>query len=215
MPVSFPSPFPITPELCSLLCSIAPLFPGTRPKETACVHGPREVDLDHQSIWISYCPVPTEGVEPQQLGLFTSHHRLAAPVESWARLKIGAGTPPILTQHGWLVICHGVSEVIGSGNDRRHLCYSAGVMVLSKEHPCEIRYRSSKPILIPTVPEERSGTIADVVFPSGIDPRTDLGSPNRFDVYYGMADDRIGVARLDLPDTLPSGGIAAEPEGKV
>jgi predicted GH43/DUF377 family glycosyl hydrolase len=38
------------------------------------------------------------------------------------------------------------------------------------------------------------------VFPTGIDRRDDLGLPNRYDVYYGMADSRIGVARLDLPD---------------
>ena len=30
--------------------------------------------------------------------------------------------------------------------------------------------------------------------------RDDLDLPNRFDVYYGMADSRIGVARLDLPE---------------
>jgi len=36
------------------------------------------------------------------------------------------------------------------------------------------------------LPQERSGTIANVVFPTGIDRRGDLGSPNRFDVHYGM-----------------------------
>src|SRR5271170_1529612 len=29
-----------------------PLFPGTRPEETACCEGTREIDLDHESIWI-------------------------------------------------------------------------------------------------------------------------------------------------------------------
>jgi hypothetical protein len=52
------------------------------------------------------------------------------------------------------------------------------------------------------------GTIANVVFPTSIDRRDDLGSPDRFDVYYGMADYRIGVARLDLPDFVPSVGVA-------
>jgi predicted GH43/DUF377 family glycosyl hydrolase len=46
------------------------------------------------------------------------------------------------------------------------------------------------------------------VFPTGIDRRDDLGSPDRFDVYYGMADYPIGVARLDLPDLVPSVGVA-------
>jgi len=30
---------------------------------------------------------------------------------------------------------------------------------------------------------------------ASIDRRDDLGSPDRFDVYYGMADNRIGAAR--------------------
>ena len=78
-------------------------------------------------------------------------------------------------------------------------------MVLSKEHPQSILYRSAEPVLTPTLPQERDGTIANVVFPTGIDRRDDLGSPDRFDVYYGMADNRIGVARLDLPDSLAAG----------
>jgi len=192
-----------------------PLFKGTRPEETACRNCPREVDLDHESIWISYCPLPPAGAECEHLGLFNSHQRVAAPVAPWARLKIGAGTPPVLTKHGWLVIYHGVSEVVDSGTGGRHLCYSAGAMVLSKESPDEVRYRSAEPILTPELPRERSGTIANVVFPTGIDRRDDLGSPDRFDVYYGMADCRIGVARLDLPDVLPQGGVGAEPQGRV
>ena len=47
------------------------------------------------------------------------------------------------------------------------------------------------------------------MFPTGIDQREDIGSPDRFDVYYGMADYRIGVARLDLPDFLPPGELVA------
>jgi beta-1,2-mannobiose phosphorylase / 1,2-beta-oligomannan phosphorylase len=192
-----------------------PLFPGTRPEEVACGDNPRAVDLDHESIWISYCPMPPDSVDCQRLGLFNSHHRLAAPVASWERLKIGAGTPPILTRHGWLVIYHGVSEVDGLGSEQRHLCYSAGVMLLSKEHPREIRYRSADPILTPMLPGERSGTVANVVFPTGIDRRDDIASPDRFDVYYGMADNRIGVARLDLPQSLPSGGALAQPIAEI
>jgi predicted GH43/DUF377 family glycosyl hydrolase len=86
--------------------------------------------------------------------------------------------------------------------------YSAGVMVLSKQHPRVIRYRSVEPVLTPMLPEERHGTIANVVFPTGIDRRDDLGVPDRIDVYYGMADNRIGAARLDLPDRLPAGADA-------
>jgi predicted GH43/DUF377 family glycosyl hydrolase len=72
-----------------------------------------------------------------------------------------------------------------------------------------IRYRSAEPVLTPSLPEERVGAIANVVFPTGIDRRDDLGSPDRFDVYYGMADDRIGVARLDMPASLPLEGVSS------
>jgi predicted GH43/DUF377 family glycosyl hydrolase len=155
--------------------------------------------------------MPPEGMAPHRPGLFNSHHRLATPVSPWEKLKIGGGTPPILTKHGWLIIYHGVSKMTEPDTDGRHLCYSAGVMVLSKEHPRTIRYRSAEPVLTPELPQERHGTIANVVFPTGIDRRDDLGTPNRFDVYYGMADNRIGVARLDLPDFLPPGATADAP----
>ena len=159
--------------------------------------------------------MPPENPEPQHLGLFNSHHRLAAPVAPWARLKIGAGTPPILTRHGWLIIYHGVSEIAASGKDGHKLCYSAGLMVLAKDHPREVLYRSAEPVLKPELPEECQGTVPNIVFPTGIDRRDDIGAPDRFDVYYGMADNRIGAARLDLPDLLPTGGVAAQPAGKV
>jgi predicted GH43/DUF377 family glycosyl hydrolase len=88
-------------------------------------------------------------------------------------------------------------------------------MILSKEHPQIIRYRSKQPVLTPTLPQECQGTVANVVFPSGIDRRDDLGMPDRLDIYYGMADNRIGVARLDVPEFLPSGGVGSSPGAMV
>jgi predicted GH43/DUF377 family glycosyl hydrolase len=192
-----------------------PLFPGTRPEETALPPASRYVDLDRESIWISYCERAPAGDPLSRFGRFASHHRLASPVSPWERLKIGGGTPPILTRHGWLVVYHGVSEVDGPADAGRQLCYSAGVMVLSREHPQRLLYRSAEPALAPELPQERSGTVSNVVFPTGIDRRDDLEMPDRFDVYYGMADDRIGAARLDLPEALPHGGLAHSPGAKV
>lgn len=192
-----------------------PLFQSTRPEETVFQAKIREVDIDHESIWISYCPVPFDGTETDHIGLFNSHYRLATPVSPWERLKIGGGTPPILTQHGWLIIYHGVSEIENPANDKDKFRYSAGVMILSKEHPQHIHYRSVEPVLTPILKQERMGTITNVVFPTGIDRRDDLGLPDRFDIYYGMADSRIGVARLNLPDFLAKEGVADAPNAKV
>ena len=210
-PVAIPNPSG-RPELAILH---RPLFPGTRPEETALHPATRHVDVDRESIWISYCERAPTGDPPSSFGRFASHHRLASPASQWERLKIGGGTPPILTRHGWLIVYHGVSEEQGPADAGRNLCYSAGVMVLAREHPQRLLYRSAQPVLAPELPQERSGTIDNVVFPTGIDRRDDLGMPDRFDVYYGMADDRIGAARLDLPETLPLGGLAHSPGAKV
>jgi len=190
-----------------------PLFAGTRPEETACHPMPRQVDLDHESIWISYCRMAMEGHDPDHVGPFDSHHRLAAPETPWEDLKIGGGAPPMMSRHGWLVVYHGVGETAEPDQDGRQMQYSAGAMVLSKKHPRIVRYRSPEPVLTPELPLEREGAVANVVFPTGIDRRDDLGLPDRFDVYYGMADNRIGVARLDVPKSLAlgdSGGLNSD-----
>jgi predicted GH43/DUF377 family glycosyl hydrolase len=202
-PVAIPNPSG-TPELALIH---RPLFPGTRPEEIVTCPESRDIDLDRESIWISYSPKLDEDNEPDHVDTFTSHHRLACPVSAWERLKIGGGTPPILTRHGWLIVYHGVSELGRGGQASHKLCYSAGLMLLSEQHPQVIRYRSTNPVLTPTMPQERDGTVANVVFPSGIDRRDDIGQPDRFDVYYGMADSRIGAARLDLPALLPDAKV--------
>jgi predicted GH43/DUF377 family glycosyl hydrolase len=84
------------------------------------------------------------------------------------------------------------------------LCYAAGVMVLSKEQPQVILYRSvGTGVDRQRCRRNAMGLSPTSCFQPGIDRRDDIGSPDRFDVYYGMADNRIGVARLDLPNFLP------------
>jgi predicted GH43/DUF377 family glycosyl hydrolase len=180
-----------------------PLFPGTQPHEvmaqlaqtdeTASSRNPR---LHHESLWISYCQRPTK---PEDLCDLQAHHRLMSPRASFERIKVGAGAPPLMTRHGWLLIYHGVSGQVD--HSRRRLRYAAGALVLDKHHPDEIVYRSRRPTLSPDL-NEREGVVPNVVFPTGIDQRNDIGQPSRVDVYYGMADDRIGVASLTIPTRL-------------
>lgn len=176
-----------------------PLFPGTRPEEMMHLPLDREIREHHECIWISYSHMQSAKHPYHHLPKFVSNHPLAIPVADWENLKIGAGTPPILTKHGWMIMYHGVHQM-----EAKKLSYSAGVMILAESDPSKILYRSPKPVLVPNQPEEQVGTVANVVFPTGIDRRDDLGKPNVFDVYYGMADDRIGVARLKVPDKLPA-----------
>ncbi len=48
--------------------------------------------------------------------------------------------------------------------------------------------------------QDRTRSVDNVVFPTAVDVRAN----GRIDVYYGMADARIGVARMNVPRTLPS-----------
>ena len=111
-PVAIPNPSG-HPELAMLH---RPLFPGTRPEETAC-HPASARGGSRPGKHLDFLlPDALEGREPDRLGKFASHHRLATPVSPWERLKIGGGTPPILTRHGWLIVYHGVSEMVEPGN---------------------------------------------------------------------------------------------------
>lgn len=60
-----------------------------------------------------------------------------------------------------------------------------------------------------------SEVVSNVVFLTSIDQRSDISLPDRFDIYYRMADNRIGVARLELPNFIPQGGVVDPLEAKV
>jgi len=192
-----------------------PLFPGTEPAAIVGQPAPRRVDLPHESLWISFCDLAAKIDGLNYLTHFREHYRLASPVAPWERVKVGGGVPPLLLEGGWLVIYHGVSGEVGETGRPRTLRYSAGALILDRHDPSLIRYRSPEPILAPQTPAELSGVTDNVVFPTGADQRLDLGRPDRIDVYYGMADSRIGVARLDVPGTLPPDAVADPHEGRV
>ncbi|NTU82486.1 MAG: glycosidase [Chloroflexales bacterium] len=157
---------------------------------------PAGVVEERPSIWISYCALAPAQANPAALLTWRDHTLLATPARPWEEKKIGAGTPPIRTPHGWLLIYHGVAGQILEGVDHQpHVRYSAGAMLLDGDDPRRVLYRSADPILIPEAEEERFGVVPNVVFPTGVDQRND----GRVDVYYGMADAAIGVARLTLP----------------
>jgi beta-1,2-mannobiose phosphorylase / 1,2-beta-oligomannan phosphorylase len=167
----------------------------------------RGVDVESQqyprSIWLSYCHLNPSGKPNSELTELVSHRLLASPSAAWEKIKIGAGTPPVLTRLGWLMVYHGVCDTNAATAGSKSFRYSAGIMIMDSDRPYEIAYRSLEPELSPEGEKEKSGKVDNVVFPTGIDQRNDLGQPDRFDVYYGMADSAIGVARLDLTETIP------------
>ena len=199
----FPTDLPSPHNHNSIAMLHRPLFPDSIPEETIKQGDNREIDEHKESIWISYFNLTKGKSTSLKNAKFTSHHCLAHPVYPWENLKIGCGAPPILTKHGWLLVYHGVRKHDDCTAEQSKYTYSAGAMILSEKAPQKILYRSSEPILAPELPGETIGIVGDVVFPTGTDRRDDIGQPNRIDVYYGMADNRIGVAKMEIPDYLP------------
>ena len=153
----------------------------------------RPANEERPGIWVSFAPA--EGVErrPESIVVFTQHRLVARPECPWEALKIGAGPPPLRTDDGWLVLYHGVSGRLVSGTDLQPAVrYSAGALLLDADEVWRVIGRTPEPLLEPETGEERDGIVPNVVFPTGIDERED----GTADVYYGMADSRIGVARL-------------------
>lgn len=198
-PVCLPSPH----HHKSLAMLHRPLFPGTIPEKTVEKGYNRRIDEHRESIWISYFNLKEDKETSLEKARFTSHYCLAHPVYPWENLKIGGGAPPVLTKHGWLIVYHGVHKYEDVKDNEPKMIYSAGAMILEKEAPQKVLYRSHDPILTPELTDEVVGTVSNVVFPTGLDCRKDIGKPDRVDVYYGMADRRIGVAKMEIPETIP------------
>lgn len=154
---------------------------------------PRGVTDARPGIWVSYAPADRVERNPAELTRLNGHRFVAGPEQPWEHLKIGGGTPPVLTERGWLTVYHGVTGRLVLGTDHQpHVRYSAGLMIHDARDVARIVERSSEPLLQPEVIEEHVGTVPNVVFPTAVDVLDDTSAH----VYYGMADDQVGAAHL-------------------
>jgi predicted GH43/DUF377 family glycosyl hydrolase len=109
--------------------------------------------------------------------------------KSWDCWKIGAAGPPIELNEGWLLIYHGVSF---------EKVYSLGALLLDRDNPETILYRSETPILTPVTDYELFGKVPNVVFSCG-----NVLINDEVLVYYGGADSVVCVATYELNELLP------------
>ena len=123
-------------------------------------------------------------------------HPLQLPDADWGRLKVGGGTPPVRIREGWLAVIHGVDE-LPRADGQPCLRYCAGIIIHDAKQVDRVLYRSPKPIFAPELPSEIGLGRVEVVFPTAIDPRKDMGK-RVFDIYYGMGDREVGRGRLTL-----------------
>jgi beta-1,2-mannobiose phosphorylase / 1,2-beta-oligomannan phosphorylase len=151
---------------------------------------------DRESIRIAYVPLAPVLHDVRNLLNVRESVLVLAPNDQWGSIKLGGGTPPVRVAEGWFSLYHGVDLIDNSGAKPKFR-YSAGVVIHDAERPHIVRFRSPEPVMVPEKEYERRGIVDNVVFPTAIDPRADLGE-RVFDVYYGMADYAIGAARVTL-----------------
>ena len=104
---------------------------------------------------------------------------------------IGAGCPPIETEHGWLVIYHGVHDT--------HMGYKyvACAALMDLENPAKEISRLPSPLFSPKHDYEIRGEVNNVCFPTGAALFGDT-----LYIYYGAADEQIACASLSLSALL-------------
>ena len=125
-------------------------------------------------------------------------HRLLIEPQagSWEQDKIGASTPPVRTDQGWLMLYHGVR---GFGISSM---YRQGVLLLDIKEPWNVLHKSSEPILSPEFEYERVGDVHNVVFSTGwiVEPDSQVK------IYYSGADLNICLATTDVSFLLNNAG---------
>ncbi|QDV24935.1 Beta-1,4-mannooligosaccharide phosphorylase [Aureliella helgolandensis] len=131
------------------------------------------------------------------------HAQLLGGRQSWERDRVGAGTPPILIDEGWLMLFHGseTSRVKGQVG-----CYTAGALLLDRHNPAQILARSMSPTMAPTASFETHGFVPNVVFPTAL-----LDQGDTLAVYYGAADSCVGMAEFSKDAILQSMTIQGVP----
>jgi predicted GH43/DUF377 family glycosyl hydrolase len=82
---------------------------------------------------------------------------ILAPRFPWEFVQIGNCGSPILTDHGWLLLTHGVGPV------RK---YAIGAVLLDRDDPSRVIARLREPLIRPD-PSEREGYVPNVVYTCG------------------------------------------------
>lgn len=106
----------------------------------------------------------------------------------WDSDRIGAATPPMEIDQGWLFIYYGIKQT-ASGP-----LFRLGAAVLAAENPRQVVGRCNVPILSPREEYERIGDVTNLVFSCGaiIEPTGEVK------IYYGAADSCISLGTTKI-----------------
>jgi predicted GH43/DUF377 family glycosyl hydrolase len=150
--------------------------------------------------WALHRPNPSQHFSAPEIWTASSpdlihwgnHWPLLGSSEEWDSDRVGAGTPPLRTEEGWLGIYHGAGRRSSSGVG----IYSAGAFFLDLENPRQI-LAARGPILSPENDYEREGFVGEVIFPTGV-----VRQNEKLLLYCGAADSATTVVEIELQDVL-------------
>ena len=178
----------------------ADVGPVLRPPRRERIPLPAGLADPRPGIWVSFAPASRRrgrprGADPVRAA---SARRTARAALGGAR-RSAEGRRRSRIEEGWLVLHHGVTGAAARDFDvQPKVHYSAGALVLDAGDVTRVVARSVTPLLEPELPEEVTGTVGNVVFPTAIEPAQN-GDASAFDVYYGMAD-RVDRGRPPVED---------------
>jgi predicted GH43/DUF377 family glycosyl hydrolase len=112
---------------------------------------------------------------------------LQQPKFTWEFIQIGNCGSPIETEHGWIVITHGVGPM------RR---YVLGASLLKLSDPTIEIGRLKEPLLTPNS-DEREGYVPNVLYSCG-----SLVHNGKLIIPYGVSDSSTAFAEVDLEELL-------------
>lgn len=112
---------------------------------------------------------------------------LMEPAYPWEFIQIGNCGSPILTDHGWLILTHGVGAM------RK---YALGAALLDRDDPSKVIARSREPVLT-AENADRSGYVPNVVYTCGA-----LKVQDRVLIPYGISDSAVGFATALIDDII-------------
>ena len=126
-------------------------------------------------------------VKTKRLQVWDDAELLSTPAYDWQFYQIGNCGAPLETEHGWLVITHGVGPM------RR---YCLGAMLLDLNDPTKVLKRLPEPLLSPAE-DEREGYVPNVVYSCG-----SIIHNGEVVIPYGISDEAARFARVPLATLL-------------
>lgn len=122
-----------------------------------------------------------------KINIWTNPIQLQSPKYPWEFVQIGNCGSPIETEHGWLVVTHGVGAM------RR---YSLGISLLALDDPSKEIGRLKEPLLIANT-DEREGYVPNVVYSCG-----SIINNGELIIPYGLSDYSSSFMTVNLQDLL-------------